>query len=145
MFGRKLSVTEWDELLLKIAKNDESVHIVNLSSCQINDERLLALARVLLKNKSVTTLVLAGNNITDIGARVLIKLLSRNDYLQHIDLSFTMISMEHLSRIKYMTEMNQIYVDTLNYPTYSSKLMRGSNDMPENQLMRASQRHRNSP
>lgn len=143
MFGRKMSVTDWDELLLKVSRNDKHVHTINLSSCQLNDERLLALARALLKNKTVTTLNLAGNNITNIGAKVLIKLLSKNDHIQHLDLSFNMISMEHLSHIQYMTEMNQIYVDALNYPVYSNRLMRGSTDMPENKLMHATGRRRN--
>lgn len=140
MFRRKMLFTEWEEIVGRVKGNDRDLHTLNLANCSINDEHLLELARALLKNTNVTSINLSSNQITDISARVLVKLLSRNDYIQRIDLSFTFIAMDYIKRINYMMEMNKICDET--GLTADRKLMARHQEMPVNPLAQSQVRRR---
>lgn len=147
MFRKRMSEAKWEALLGKISRDEQGLQTLNLSNCQVNDERLLALASALQRNNTVTNLILSGNSFTDKGARVIIKLLTRNDHIQQVDVSFNMISYDYQRWIKTMAEMNQVCskmrADQAERRLQLTAL--GLFAMPENKLMQPYPSSKRSP
>jgi Ran GTPase-activating protein (RanGAP) involved in mRNA processing and transport len=74
---------------------------LNLSKCRLNNEAAVLLCDGLITNKSIETLILAHNDISDRGAKDIGKMLPRHPNLRDLILKWNMIGNEGAAAIGY--------------------------------------------
>ena len=105
------------ESLVGLITNDESsINKLNLSDCKLKGE-INNVINALGSNQSLQTLDISGNNMGDVGARLLAKALQINTRLKTINLDRNGISLQGYTDITYALQSNYS-MRHIPFPTY---------------------------
>jgi Ran GTPase-activating protein (RanGAP) involved in mRNA processing and transport len=106
LWATKSPLKEQKQLLLPLEKN-QSLTSLNLAGNQITDEEVKAIATALEKNQSLTSLDLQYNQITAEGAKAIAIALKKNQSLTSLNLECNKITAEGAKAIATALEKNQ--------------------------------------